>query len=99
MQYCNIHCLRFPNLEPLNSAFREAAFAFPNSPRCPVKTLKEYYIQILMPCSNSQSKNLNHHQRESSQFHRQQEHPFSWFMHQHSEHDSCHGTPGHGLQE
>ena len=56
------------------------------------KELPLIWIQVLLPCSNSQSENLNPHQRESSQFHRQQEHPFSWFMHRHGEHDSCHGS-------
>ena len=68
---------------------RETVFAFPNSPRCPVKTSKELpliWIQILLACSSSESKHLNPHQRESSQFHRQQEQLVhaqtwqTWFM-------------------
>ena len=36
-QYRNVHCVRFPDLEQLNSRAEKDSFAFPNSRRCPVK--------------------------------------------------------------
>ena len=45
-QYRNVHCLRFPYLERLNSCALRLSFAFPTSPSCPVKTLKIYFPHL-----------------------------------------------------
>ena len=100
MSYRNVHfSFVFLIWKDQIPALRDS-FCLPKLTQMPHKTLKNYLFHLnpnltalpMLPCSNAQSQNLNPHQRESNQLHREQKHPSSWFIHKHGEHDSCHGS-------